>query len=82
MSPRRTVWTLERHTLAKHAILRAYLNAWLPIMGIHYNTGLSRSSHRLKNCIKAELVYLFIDEDAARRASSNVRSTAWEHSFP
>jgi hypothetical protein len=35
--PRKTVWKLERHTVAKHVILRAYLNAWLPIMGIHCN---------------------------------------------
>lgn len=31
--PRETVWTLEDHTLAKHRILRGYLEAWLPIMG-------------------------------------------------
>jgi three-Cys-motif partner protein len=27
-----TVWELEDHTLAKHRILRSYLEAWLPIM--------------------------------------------------
>lgn len=27
-----TIWPLEPHTAAKHAILRNYLNAWLPIM--------------------------------------------------
>jgi three-Cys-motif partner protein len=27
-----TVWEIEPHTLAKHAILRGYLQAWLPIM--------------------------------------------------
>jgi three-Cys-motif partner protein len=37
MAPKATIWKLERHTLAKHTILRAYLNAWLPIMGMHYN---------------------------------------------
>lgn len=31
--PRETVWKLEDHTLAKHRILRGYLDAWLPIMG-------------------------------------------------
>lgn len=28
-----TVWKAEPHTLAKHKILKGYLNAWLPIMG-------------------------------------------------
>jgi three-Cys-motif partner protein len=27
-----TVWALEPHTLGKHKVLRAYLDAWLPIM--------------------------------------------------
>src|SRR5262249_47557683 len=27
-----TVWPAEPHTLAKHRILRQYLNAWLPIL--------------------------------------------------
>lgn len=27
-----TTWDADPHTLAKHAILRAYLNAWMPIM--------------------------------------------------
>lgn len=27
-----TVWTAEPHTLVKHAILRKYLDAWLPIL--------------------------------------------------
>jgi hypothetical protein len=26
------VWRLDRHTLAKHEILRPYLRAWFPIM--------------------------------------------------
>ena len=30
--PEETVWEIEPHTLAKHAILRGYLQAWLPIM--------------------------------------------------
>src|SRR4051794_33705081 len=88
-----TIWELERHTAAKHAILRAYLNAWLPIMGMHYNSRLvlvdgfsgpgiyqngepgspiimlnAFLEHSLKDRIKAELVYLFIDEDEARTA--------------
>lgn len=28
-----TIWALEPHTLAKHAILRRYLQAWIPILG-------------------------------------------------
>lgn len=33
MCPQPTVWPLAPHTGAKHAILRAYLNAWFPILG-------------------------------------------------
>lgn len=28
-----TLWKLEPHTLGKHLVLRAYLDAWLPILG-------------------------------------------------
>lgn len=31
-----TVWNLEPHTAAKHAILRRYLQAWLPIMARYH----------------------------------------------
>ncbi|MFX1535706.1 MAG: three-Cys-motif partner protein TcmP [Promethearchaeota archaeon] len=27
-----TIWPIESHTEAKHAILKKYLNAWLPII--------------------------------------------------
>jgi len=30
-----TIWEIEPHTEAKHAILRKYLNAWLPILTRH-----------------------------------------------
>jgi three-Cys-motif partner protein len=30
--PRETIWKLERHSEAKHYLLRRYLQAWLPIM--------------------------------------------------
>jgi three-Cys-motif partner protein len=30
--PTTTLWPAEEHTLAKHKVLRAYLDAWLPIM--------------------------------------------------
>ena len=33
MSTHETLWELDRHTLAKHTILRKYLDAWLPILG-------------------------------------------------
>jgi three-Cys-motif partner protein len=33
MTPRDTVWPLDDHTRGKHAVLREYLNAWLPILG-------------------------------------------------
>jgi three-Cys-motif partner protein len=39
---RSTLWELERHTLAKHTILRKYLDAWLPILG-----GGARARHDL-----------------------------------
>lgn len=28
-----TTWTLEEHTEAKHLLLRAFIDAWLPIIG-------------------------------------------------
>ena len=28
----KTIWSIEPHTEAKHAILRKYLDAWLPII--------------------------------------------------
>jgi len=31
--PREPEWDLDPHTIGKHAVLRAYLNAWIPIMG-------------------------------------------------
>ena len=30
--PRETIWPLEPHTVAKHAILEHYLKAWFPIL--------------------------------------------------
>ena len=30
--PKKTVWEAEAHTLAKHVILRSYLQAWFPIL--------------------------------------------------
>jgi len=33
MPPRSTLWAAEEHTLAKHRILRGYLDAWIPILG-------------------------------------------------
>jgi three-Cys-motif partner protein len=32
MAPSETLWELDPHTVGKHLVLRAYLNAWLPIM--------------------------------------------------
>lgn len=28
------LWDMEPHTHGKHIVLRAYLNAWLPILGM------------------------------------------------
>ena len=86
-----TVWPLEEHTRAKHTILRTYLDAWLPIMGMRWNSRLvlidafagpgvyageepgspiimlnAFLEHTLRETIKAELVFVFIDEDADR----------------
>ena len=36
-APKTTYWKLDRHTRAKHSILRTYLNAWLPML-LTYNT--------------------------------------------
>ena len=33
--PKDTLWEIERHTSAKHQILRKYLDAWLPILGTY-----------------------------------------------
>jgi three-Cys-motif partner protein len=37
MSHVNTLWPIEPHTAAKHAILRAYLAAWFPILGAHHD---------------------------------------------
>jgi three-Cys-motif partner protein len=34
MTEEETLWEMDDHTLGKHAVLEAYLKAWLPIMGI------------------------------------------------
>jgi three-Cys-motif partner protein len=31
-TPQTTIWSMDRHTQAKHEILRKYLGAWLPIL--------------------------------------------------
>ncbi len=36
MTPNDTLWDAEPHTLAKHAILQAYLQAWFPILARHH----------------------------------------------
>ncbi len=33
-APRETLWTLEPHTRGKHEVLRHYLEAWFPILGL------------------------------------------------
>ena len=32
-APKNSIWKAEPHTLAKHAVLRNYLEAWFPILG-------------------------------------------------
>ncbi len=31
--PKEKIWAIDEHTKGKHLVLRAYLNAWLPILG-------------------------------------------------
>ena len=33
-APKTTIWDLESHTKAKHEILKRYMQAWMPIMGM------------------------------------------------
>lgn len=90
MPPVTTLWPAEEHTLAKHRILRAYLNAWIPILASQsgrliiidgfagpgrYSTGEDGSplvmlkaylEHKAKAQIRAELNYIFIEQDQAR----------------
>ena len=33
-APKTTIWDLEPHTKAKHEILKRYMQAWMPIMGM------------------------------------------------
>lgn len=33
-APKSTIWSLEPHTRAKHAILKRYLQAWVPILSL------------------------------------------------
>jgi three-Cys-motif partner protein len=35
-APHSTIWPIDRHTQAKHEILRRYLGAWLPILIQHF----------------------------------------------
>ena len=34
-APKTTIWPADPHTLAKHALLRGYLEAWFPILARH-----------------------------------------------
>jgi three-Cys-motif partner protein len=34
VAPHDTVWLIDSHTRGKHRVLRAYLDAWLPILGM------------------------------------------------
>jgi three-Cys-motif partner protein len=92
MAPEEVVWAIDPHTLAKHRILRGYLEAWLPIMS-RWNSRLviidgfagpgvykrdepgspiielsAFLTHKHRERIKAELVYVFIEEDPRRAA--------------
>ncbi|MEM7602853.1 MAG: three-Cys-motif partner protein TcmP [Verrucomicrobiota bacterium] len=47
MSNSKTVWAIERHTLAKHRILREYLKAWFPILS-HQSAKLHGTSNVIR----------------------------------
>jgi three-Cys-motif partner protein len=36
MPPRTTTWERDEHTVGKHLVLREYLNAWIPILGMSH----------------------------------------------
>ena len=112
--PKTILWDLEPHTLAKHRILRKYLDGWVPIMSSlvarwalngrgrlalidgfcgpgRYNGGEDGSpiimlktflEHARRDQIKAELVYIFIDEDADRIAHLDDEIAALEAAEP
>ena len=86
----KTLWPLGPHTPGKHAVLRHYLNAWIPILGSsrerivfidgfagpgRYEGGEEGSpvialktlrDHWFRPRIKAEMVFLFIEEKRDR----------------
>lgn len=35
--PSETIWSLDSHTIAKHEILKRYLQRWFPIVTKHHN---------------------------------------------
>ena len=83
-----TIWDLKPHTAAKHAILRKYLEAWLPKLSWQrrlvfidgfagpgeYSKGeqgsplvaLRAATEHKADFSGCELVYIFIEQDAAR----------------
>ena len=34
MATTNTLWKLDEHTIGKHMVLKAYMQAWLPVMGL------------------------------------------------
>ena len=57
MSKKDVIWELEPHTTAKHAVLKAYLNAWFPILSSwNGNSPISTDLQDLGNTSVAKLV--------------------------
>lgn len=56
MSQKETLWEMDRHTAAKHTILRKYLDAWIPILGggRYAREDLVLRSVRAQNAISSE----------------------------
>lgn len=91
--PEPTIWQLGDQTPGKHLVLRAYLDAWLPILGMRQSRILlidgfagpgeyaggepgspiialrALKEHAAKGNITAEVIFLFVESDAARAAN-------------
>jgi len=100
------VWPLEPHTAGKHIVLRAYLNAWLPILGTtqgrvlffdgfagpgEYRDGEMGSpiialdalkNHNARARMSAEIVFAFMEKNAARAAHLRTLVAPYEEGLP
>lgn len=90
--PAETVWEIGEHSQGKHLVLRRYLDAWLPILGMKQERILfidgfagpgvyaggevgspiiamrALKEHHAKGKFRAEVVFLFVEDNAKRVA--------------